>query len=116
VSMGGGQMIADPFLGFIRHTFMEDGLPTLSEAIFYATWVLDHTIELNPGGINGPVNIAVICSHPTKLHEARMLSVEEIGQHRENVNGVYTHLREYKKLLAGGGSQPPIPAPPAPPK
>lgn len=68
-SMGSGQQIADPFLGFLKRVFFQnkitqpdfDGvLPTLKQGMFMVTWTLRHAIELNPGGINGPPQIAVL--------------------------------------------------------
>jgi len=60
VSMGSGQAIADPFLGFIREVMWHDGLPTNQEAVFAVTWTISQAIKLNPGGINGPIQVAVL--------------------------------------------------------
>src|SRR5437868_5346019 len=60
VSLGSGQPITDPFLGLMRRVFWGDTPPHLNDAIFAVTWSLKHVIELNPGGINGPQQIAVL--------------------------------------------------------
>ena len=60
VSMGSGQNIADPFLGFIRSVFWKGGLPKYQDAIFAVAWTLQHVINLNTGGIQGPAQIAVL--------------------------------------------------------
>ncbi len=59
ITSGSGKLIADPFLGFLRDLFWNDRLPSLSEAVFATLWTLEHTINFNPGGINGPGRIAV---------------------------------------------------------
>ena len=60
VSMGSGQMLCDPFLGFLRRIFWPKVQPTLSEGIFAVTWALQYAIDLNTGGIDGPIQIAIL--------------------------------------------------------
>lgn len=102
VSMGSGQLIADPFLGLMRKVFWDDGMPSLQEGIFIATWTLQHAIDVNAGGVNGPIQLAVL----TKDGNARMLSEDELTEHQENVTGVLTHLCGYKDKLSGKSSLP----------
>ena len=101
-SMGSGQLIADPFLGLMRKVFWDDGMPSLQDGIFIATWTLQHAIDVNAGGVNGPIQLAVL----TKDGNARMLSEDELTEHRENVSGVVTHLRSYKDKLSGKSTLP----------
>lgn len=101
-SMGSGQLIADPFLGLMRKVFWDDGMPSLQDGIFIATWTLQHAIDVNAGGVNGPIQLAVL----TKDGNARMLSEDELTEHRENVSGVVTHLRSYKDKLSGKSTMP----------
>lgn len=101
-SMGSGQLIADPFLGLMRKVFWDDGMPSLQDGIFIATWTLQHAIDVNAGGVNGPIQLAVL----TKDGNARMLSEDELTEHLENVSGVVAHLRSYKDKLAGKSTMP----------
>jgi len=102
VSMGSGQLIADPFLGLMRKVFWgDDKLPNLKEGIFFVTWALDHTIEVNPGGINGPKRIATLSLDTANNVCAKLLSEEELQEHEENVKAAEAHLREYKCILSG---------------
>lgn len=96
-SMGSGQLIADPFLGLMRRVFWDDGMPSLQDGIFIATWTLQHAIDVNAGGVNGPIQLAIL----TKDGNARMLSEDELTEHLENVSGVVAHLRAYKDKLSG---------------
>jgi hypothetical protein len=100
VSMGSGQSIADPFLGFIREVLWHDGLPTCKEAAFAVTWTISQAITLNPGGINGPIHVAMLAYGDGKL-EARELTEAEIEEHQQSVNGAVLHLREYRDVLRG---------------
>jgi 20S proteasome alpha/beta subunit len=67
VSMGSGQAITDPFLGFLRRVLFQGNRPNLEEGLFAVAWALEHAIELNPGGINGPAQIAVLTKKPEGL-------------------------------------------------
>lgn len=96
-SMGSGQLIADPFLGLMRQVFWSDGMPSLQDGIFIATWALQHAIDVNAGGVNGPIQLAVLA----KDGNARMLLEDELMEHLENVSGVIAHLRAYKNILSG---------------
>ena len=62
-SMGSTQMITDPFLALMREIFWPTAQPTMGQAVLAVTWALDHAIAVNPGGVNGPVQIAVLERH-----------------------------------------------------
>jgi 20S proteasome alpha/beta subunit len=95
VSMGSGQPITDPFLAFIREVFWDNGLPNTHEAVFAATWTLDQAIKFNPGGVNGPIQIAVL-RQGEKGIEARMLDDTELYQHFQNIDEAKKRLRDYR--------------------
>jgi hypothetical protein len=107
--MGSGQPITDPFLGLMRRVFWPNSVPLLNEGIFAATWALKHVIELNPGGINGPPQIATL---DLKTKKAKLLSDPELEEHMNNAKGAEVYLREYKAILQGKASHsvPEIPA------
>ena len=112
VSMGSGQQIADPFLFFLRSIFWRDELPTLQQAVFGVTWSLAHTVECNPGGIGEPIQIAVL-SNDNGEPSARILSQDELEEHRQNVDGAKAHLREYpSEILDSKVDVPELPTPP----
>jgi len=102
VSMGSGQVITDPFLGLMRKVFWKDKPPRISEGIFAVYWALEHTIELNPGGINGPIQIGIL-SRASKGFKARLLEEDELSEHSENIKGAIEHLAKYKDMLQGKG-------------
>ena len=102
VSMGSGQAITDPFLGFMRRVFWEDGIPSSQDGVFAVTWALQHAIEMNPGGINEPIQIAILAaSGGGEKLSARLLSESELAEHRNNVEGAIHHLKNYADVLRG---------------
>jgi len=101
VAMGSGQMIADPFLGFIRRIFWKDTPPTnINGGIFAALWTLKHTINLNPGGIQGPPQIGVLKREGKEI-KARMLEADELEEHKENIKELELYIGKYKDIMAG---------------
>lgn len=99
VSMGSAQPITDPFLAFIRKVFWQDNLPKVQDALFAVTWTLDHAVDVNPGGVNGPVRIAVLersAASGGKL-SARLLDDSELAEHREAIDAAENRLREFQK-------------------
>jgi 20S proteasome alpha/beta subunit len=60
VAIGSGQMTADPFLAFIRELLWEGKQPTLLQGMFAAHWTLHHAIRTSPGGVAGPIHLAVL--------------------------------------------------------
>ena len=98
VSMGSGQIITDPFLGFIRKIFWHDGKPSLQQGILTAIWTLQHAIELNPGGINEPIDIAIleeIEGEKGREYKARMLTEGEIEENKNHIKELENHIARF---------------------
>lgn len=111
VSMGSGQKIVDPFLAFIRDVFWNGGPPTIQDAIFATTWALDHVIRVNPGGVNGPVHIATL-EKDGGGWKARLLSENDLLEHRANIDAAKDALRNYKERMSEGTEAAEIPQAP----
>lgn len=112
VSMGSGQPICDPFLGLMRKAFWKSGPPNVQDGVFAVTWAIQHAIDLNTGGVNGPVQIGVMSTKNGELH-AHLLSDGELAEHINSVEGAIAHLGEYADILRGKNLQstPDIPKP-----
>ena len=101
VSIGSGQPIADPFLGLMKKVFFEKkSNPTVKDGIFIVTWALQHCIELNPGGINGPEQIGVLSKNKeTGNYIGQILEEAELAEHTSNVKDVEDYLGEYREIM-----------------
>ncbi len=112
-SMGSGQLITDPFLALMREVFWGSGLPTVQDATFATTWTLDHAVQVNPGGINGPVRIAVLEKKEGKFR-ARLLDDDALEEHRQNIGQAKDRLRNLSvSQRADAPGTPDVPKPPA---
>jgi 20S proteasome alpha/beta subunit len=109
VSMGSGQMIVDPFLALMRRAFWTKGPPTVADGIFATTWAIQHAIETNPGGVNGPIRIATLQVASGTSPPARMLSEDEISVHMENVESAVRHLGDYKRISTNAATNVSLP-------
>lgn len=79
VSMGSGQVLADPFLAFVARVLWRGVAPSVDEAKFGVYWALNHTIKLAPGGVGAPIKIATL-----KSNTGIWLATEtEVGQEQE---------------------------------
>jgi hypothetical protein len=115
VALGVGKQCADPFLRFLVDVFCEKGQPNVREAVFLATWVLDHVIDTNPGGVAGPIRIALF-EQDGGAYQARALLDTEIAEHREAVDSAEAALRQWRDGLQSGKAAegaPNLPTPPA---
>ncbi len=111
VAMGSGQVICDPFLGFQRRVFWKNDKPPLrSDGVFATIWTLQHAIDLNPGGIKDPIEVAVLENNENGA-VARMLGEGELDEHRSNIVGLEEHispaLLSGQKLINQGSSNQP---------
>jgi len=95
VSMGCTQGITDPFLAFIREIFWENELPNINEAIFAIYWTIDHAIKVNPGGVNGPISIAIL-EKSNGSFSPRKLTDEDLFEHIQNIEDAKKALKDYK--------------------
>lgn len=100
VSVGSGQLIVDPFLAFFRSIFWKDRPPNLHGGIFITLWALLHACEVNPGGINEPITIAVLEKKKGQLL-ARTLTEDELAERRNAVKDATEHIASFRDVLSG---------------
>ena len=98
---GSGKLSADPFLRFLTDTFCGQGQPTVTEAIFLATWAVQHVIDVNPGGVAAPIRIATFQKNQN-TYSATLLPDHEIDEHVQAVESAAEALREWRDDLQSG--------------
>jgi hypothetical protein len=104
VALGSGKLSADPFLRFLADTFCpQNSQPSVREAVFLATWVVQHVIDTNPGGVAGPIKIATF-SFDRDEPTARHLDIAEIGEHLQAVESARSALVNWKNEIFSGAA------------
>ena len=97
-SMGSTQMITDPFMAFVSRILWPNGQPSVRQAMLAVTWTLDHAVTFNPGGVGGPLMIAVLKSDDT-AYKAEIVSNEDLHEHRDWIEEAEEAMRQ-KPLVA----------------
>jgi 20S proteasome alpha/beta subunit len=95
VSMGSAQHITDTFLAFLREVFWKNTLPNVNDGIFATKWTLDHAVAINPGGVNGPVRIAVLEKIDSAYH-ARIIPDTDLQETIQGIASVKTALAKFR--------------------
>ena len=110
VSMGSGQMLADPFLAFISRVLWKDTSPSVEQAKFGVYWALDHAIKLAPGGVGGPINLSVL----SKVGEAWQASLlPDTQEQAQYIVELETHIGGFaRKTIQDAQAIPPPAVPP----
>ncbi len=117
VAIGSGQLIADPFLGFLRRVLWNDKVISVSDGLCAVLWTLRHTIETNPGGVSNPTQVVVLAKENGEWI-AREVGREEQGEHEQHIKSMENMLVKHREEFLGLGDstkETPLP-PPAPPE
>lgn len=91
------QPITDPFLGLIRDVFWHNSPLTVPEAVFAATWTLEHAIKVNPGGVKGPIKMAVLEGADKAQLRASVLDDPELEEHPQDFEAAKDALRRHRE-------------------
>lgn len=94
VSMGSGQMLADPFLAFVCRVLWGSTMPDVDHGKFGVYWVLAHTIKLAPGQVGPPIRLAT-------LRQAKGVWVAEEQDTQESAQ----YIDELEKHIGGFAPQ-----------
>jgi 20S proteasome alpha/beta subunit len=115
-ALGSGKLSADPFLRFLVDVFCPNGRPTMREAMFLATWAIQHVIDTNPGGVAGPIRVATFDTDQAGNFQAKELPDEEIAEHQQAIESAAAALRKWRDEIQSGDAAEDAPEPPTPPQ
>ncbi len=100
-SMGSGQPVADPLLGFMRKTFWGNKPPSRQDGVFAVTMVLKLGCAMAPTGVAEPIQIATLSEEKEGKLSARRLTTEELLEHQGNVDDALSYFGQYQDVLHG---------------
>lgn len=102
ITWGGGTLIADPFLAFLRRLFWPHGLPTLQDGLFSALWALDQTIKTHPGGVADPKQIVILedanQGQGTPSWKPRQLTPAELSEQMDAIQAYEAELIKFHRI------------------
>ena len=113
-SLGSGMLSADPFLRFLVDIFCQNGPPNVREGIFLATWVVEHVIRTNPGGVAGPIRIGTLERNEQGNLAAQEIPDSEIKEQRVVIENACTFLKQWRDIVQNAAREGKIPPPPKP--
>jgi len=112
VAAGSGQLIADPFLAFLKRLLWVDREPTVAEGRLVAVWTIDHVRRTNAGGVGGACQLATIEQQKGKGYSASMVDDADISEHQQKVVEVEQAVRQ--AILDGKSAPTIVTIPPVP--
>ena len=112
LSMGTGQILAEPFLAFIKRTLWDDEVPNVKNAIFGVFWTLSHAIKFAPGNVGLPINIATLQKRGGKW-KAEILDDEILQEQEQHIGVVEARIRNLPTEVFEQAEGVEPPAPPA---
>ena len=111
VSMGSGQVLADPFLAFVSRVLWGGKPPDVQMGAFGLFWVLSHTIQYAPGGVGKPIKIAVLKKEKGDW-VARSVEGDDLQEPEQHVAEIEKLIASYPKATVEAVQATPPPKPP----
>ena len=112
LSMGSGQILAEPFLAFIKRVLWDDEVPNVKNAIFGVFWTLSHAIKCAPGNVGLPINIATLQKRGGQW-KAEILDEEILQEQEQHIGVVEDRIRNLPIEVIEQAKAEKLPAPPA---
>jgi hypothetical protein len=112
-SLGSGQVLADPFLAFVKRVLWKNEMPTVEHALIGVYWTLSHTCELAPGGVGRPLQIGVLKRAEKGRWTVNVFDEPDLQQMAQHVAAIEQRIGTYTEemLATAVSSAPPIPPP-----
>jgi hypothetical protein len=111
VSMGSGQILADPFLAFVSRVLWRGSIPDVKIAALGVYWTLAHAIKYAPGGVGEPIRVAVLRKKADSW-KATLLEEDQLQEQLQHISAIEERIGKYPAEIIESAPTEPIPAPP----
>ena len=91
VSMGSGQLLADPFLSFVCRVLWRSEMPNVDRGKFGVYWVLAHTLKLAPGKIGPPIRLATL----RQVNNIWLAQEQDTQESAQYIDELENHIGEF---------------------
>ncbi|MDB5474937.1 MAG: hypothetical protein JWP49_448 [Phenylobacterium sp.] len=110
VAMGSGQMLAEPFMGFISRVVWGGTSPDVQLATLGVYWALQHAIQMAPGGVGLPIKIATL-RKVSGQWKAQILEEAELQEADQHIAAIEDRIRKYPSEVLAQAAAQPVPTP-----
>jgi hypothetical protein len=83
VSMGSGQMLADPFLTFVKRVLWKGTMPNVERAKIGVFWALSYTCKVAVGNVGGDLKLGVLRKHGVDWTASIVADTQEQAQYTD---------------------------------
>ena len=111
VSMGSGQILADPFLAFVSRVLWRGTIPDVKIATLGVYWTLAHAIKYALGGIGEPIRIAIL-RRINGAWKATLVGEDEQQEAAQHIDAIEERIGHYPAEIIETAPTSPIPEPP----
>jgi len=102
-SLGTGALSTDSFLRFLTDVYCQNEPPSVNKARFLACWAVQHAIETAPGGVSGPIRMAVFEKKSSSdTLKAEELSKKDVEEHQQNIESTTDRMLEWFQDTGAG--------------
>jgi hypothetical protein len=113
VSMGSGQVLADPFIAFVSRVLWGNSAPTVQLATLGVYWTLSHAIQYAPGGVGEPIKIATLRKVDGDWR-ASLVGDDQMQEAAQHIEAIEDRIGKYPVEVIQGAPPPPSPIPKPP--
>jgi ElaB/YqjD/DUF883 family membrane-anchored ribosome-binding protein len=96
VTMGSGQILADPFIAHMSDLLFGGGIPRLSEGRLLVAWTLQHVLRFNTGGVGGEMQIQAL----EKVNGKWTTNAVDVGETAQQVADIEKYVSHYWESIA----------------
>lgn len=107
ISVGSGQVAADPFLAFLKDVFCKGSQINIRDAKFLAYWAVDLTIRVQPGMVSYPIQMMILHKRDGDWHVDEL--TDEVDGHAQMVQAIEDQMYAHRNVPSTACSNIPLP-------
>ncbi len=106
VSVGSGQILADPFLAHVKRVLWGDAQPPMALGTLGVIWTLQHVIGVNPGGISAPLEVYQMTLDDAGDVHIEKMHPDSVTDAESQIMDIETRMREIATTTVDADSPP----------
>jgi hypothetical protein len=111
VTMGSGQLLADPFMAFVNRVLWNGVQPDVKTGMFGVYWALEHACEYAPQGVGKPIKLATLRRENGQWN-AKIIEQAELQEQSEHISAIEARIGRYPAEIISEAKTETLPEPP----